>query len=91
MIYQGGGEINVAIREEGNSLICAIDDTGAGISEENLSRIFDPYFTTKQVGKGTGLGTSISFGIIKDYSGTIEIESELGKGATFIMKFPAVE
>jgi histidine kinase len=50
----------------------------------------EPFFTTKKIGKGTGLGVSISYGIIKDYDGTIEIESEVGKGTTFIITFPAL-
>lgn len=67
-----------------------VSDTGMGMTEEIKRKIFEPFFTTKETGKGTGLGTSISFGIIKDYSGTIDIRSDLGKGATFIIKFPAV-
>jgi signal transduction histidine kinase len=71
--------------------VVEVSDTGMGMTEEVKRKIFEPFFTTKETGKGTGLGTSISFGIIKDYSGTIDIESEFGKGATFTIKFPAVE
>ncbi len=62
-----------------------------GMTESIKRKIFEPFFTTKETGKGTGLGTSISFGIIKDYKGTIDIQSEFGKGSTFTIKFPAIE
>lgn len=67
-----------------------VTDTGVGMSEEIKNKILEPFFTTKKIGKGTGLGVSISYGIIKDYDGTIEIESEVGKGTTFKLTFPAL-
>ncbi len=76
---------------EDDWVITIVSDTGMGMTEETKQKIFEPFFTTKETGKGTGLGTSISFGIIKDYSGIIEIESDFGHGATFTIKFPAVE
>ena len=60
------------------------------MSDEIKNKILEPFFTTKKVGKGTGLGVSISYGIIRDYDGTIEIESEVGKGTSFTLRFPAV-
>ncbi len=72
-----------------NGQVCVkVTDTGIGMSEEVKNKIFEPFYTTKKVGKGTGLGVSISYGIIQDYKGSIEIESEVGKGTTFTLKFP---
>ena len=72
-------------------VVATVSDTGIGMSEAVKQKIFEPFFTTKETGKGTGLGTSISFGIIKDYGGIIDIESEEGRGAKFIISFPAIE
>ncbi len=73
---------------ENNHACIKVIDTGIGMSEEVKHKIFEPFYTTKKVGKGTGLGVSISYGIIKDYKGSIEIESEVGKGTTFTLTFP---
>jgi CheY-like chemotaxis protein len=66
-------------------------DNGPGISQENLPKIFDPFFSTKEPGEGTGLGLSLSYGIIKEHQGEILVESELGKGSTFIIKLPIID
>ena len=66
-----------------------VADTGEGISPENLNKIFDPFFTTKGVGNGTGLGLAVSYGIVQEHSGTIEVRSVNGSGATFSLVFPA--
>ena len=63
-------------------------DTGCGIPEKNLKRIFDPFFTSKEVGKGTGLGLSVSHGIISAHGGMIEVESKVGEGSTFRVYLP---
>jgi len=68
-----------------------ITDTGCGISEENLDKLFDPFFSTKEVGKGTGLGLSVSYGIIERHGGTIQVKSKVGMGTTFIIWLPLDE
>ena len=71
-------------------VIIRIADTGHGIEKKNLRRIFDPFFTTKPTGEGTGLGLSVSYGIIKNHGGDITVESKLGEGATFTITLPVV-
>jgi PAS domain S-box-containing protein len=82
------GEIRISTRADNGSVEVRISDTGVGIPKENISKIFDPFFTTKKVGKGTGLGMNIAYNIIKKHKGTIDVESEVGKGTTFIIKIP---
>jgi len=76
-----------ADHEAGVALI-AVEDTGVGIPEEDLGKVFDPFYTTKEVGKGTGLGLSIVFGIIEKHMGSIEAEKTGGKGARFVIRLP---
>jgi two-component system NtrC family sensor kinase len=66
----------------------AVTDTGCGIPQANLQRIFDPFFTSKEVGKGTGLGLSVSYGIVKAHGGKINVESVVGAGTTFRILLP---
>jgi len=82
------GTITIKTFRDGESVKVAIRDTGIGIPKENLSKIFDPGFTTKGVGVGTGLGLSICHKIIQDHHGKITVESEVGKGTTFTIALP---
>lgn len=85
------GEIRISTRKIDGSVEIKISDTGAGIPKENLSKIFDPFFTTKEVGKGTGLGMNVAYNIIQKHNGTIDVESEIGKGTTFTITIPIEE
>jgi len=73
---------------EGDVVVAEISDTGAGMSEETLKRIFEPFFTTKPAGEGTGLGLSVSYGIIEAHNGTLTVDSALGRGTTFRIVLP---
>lgn len=86
----GDGEIIVSTWQEDDRISVSVRDTGPGISEEIQSRIFDPFFTTKEPGLGTGLGLSVSYGIVKKLGGEIECRSSEGEGAEFIVTFPRV-
>jgi signal transduction histidine kinase len=83
------GTITVRTGETKAGAHVAISDTGEGIAPENMSRIFDPGFTTKGVGVGTGLGLSICYKIVTAHRGSIDVESTLGKGSTFTVTIPS--
>jgi two-component system, NtrC family, sensor kinase len=85
---QERGEIAVQTRLLDSDVVITIRDNGCGIQKENLTKIFDPFFTTKEVGKGTGLGLNVAYNIIKKHNGTIEVQSEEGKGTEFTIKIP---
>lgn len=90
MPYGGILTINTQNIERDNQqwLVIEVEDTGEGISEENLGRIFEPFFTTRMPGDGTGLGLSVSYGIVRDHGGLIEAQSELGVGSVFRIFLP---
>ncbi len=83
-----GGELRVRTERRAGWVVIEIRDTGSGIPPENIDRVFDPFFTTKGVGEGTGLGLSVSYGIIQRHGGTIGVESQVGTGSTFSIKLP---
>jgi signal transduction histidine kinase len=74
----------------GSFIVLSVSDTGHGMSPETIARIFEPYFTTKEMGKGTGLGLAVILGIVKNYQGFVEVESEQGKSSSFKVYFPTV-
>ena len=82
-------EVRVTARTNGSgSVVLEVRDTGCGIPPENLERIFEPFFTTKPIGEGTGLGLSVCHNIITAMGGTIQVESEVGRGTTFRITLP---
>jgi signal transduction histidine kinase len=83
-----GGMIRVATVERDFDLEISISDNGTGMSDEVREKIFQPFFTTKEVGKGTGLGLSISLGIVEEHGGTLSCSSQPGQGATFTIVLP---
>ena len=86
--FRPKGKITVRIVRVGEWMRLLFQDDGPGITRENLGKIFNPFFTTKEVGKGTGLGLSLSYGIIQEHGGTITAHSQPGQGATFIIDLP---
>jgi two-component system NtrC family sensor kinase len=87
---QGEGRLmlKTSLSKDGEDLVIDITDTGPGIKEEDMKKIFDPFFSTKEVGHGTGLGLAICYSIIRKHQGTIEVQSTYGEGATFSIRLP---
>lgn len=94
----GNVEVSVSLKRPGRrpglpeaqgDFVCvAVRDDGPGIASEYVKRVFEPFFTTKEAGSGTGLGLAVSYGIVRDHGGSIEVESELGKGSAFLVYLP---
>jgi signal transduction histidine kinase len=84
-----GGELTVRTSSYDSVFRVEVVDTGVGIKPEHLSKIYDPFFTTKELGRGTGLGLSVSYGIIQEHSGKIVVDSAPGQGTHFILELPA--
>ena len=85
---KNGGTVRINLSQAKNSIALSVQDNGVGIPEKNLQRIFDPFFTTKPEGEGTGLGLSVSFGIITRHRGQISVDSKPGLGTTFTILLP---
>jgi signal transduction histidine kinase len=83
-----GGTLRVSLSQADQAIALGVQDTGVGIPPENLTRIFDPFFTTKSAGEGTGLGLSVSYGIIARHHGQITVDSIIGQGTTFTILLP---
>jgi len=82
------GVLTVSTSARKSSILISISDTGQGIDEEDLHRIFDPFYTTKDIGEGTGLGLSVSYSLVKRMGGTIMVESVMGQGSCFTIELP---
>ena len=89
MPQERGGNIRIETRMRGDNVEVEISDTGVGIPEENFKKVFNPFFTTKGIGEGTGLGLAVSYGIIKKHGGEINLQSGVGKGTRCIITLPA--
>ena len=85
---EGVGSIRISTLDEKDYIVIKFEDDGIGISENIREKIFDPFFTTKEVGQGVGLGLSITYSIIQNHAGSIMVNSEVGKGTTFLLKLP---
>ena len=85
----GGGTFSVSVLQEGDELVMEFSDSGPGIRDPQ--RIFDPFYTTKAVGKGMGLGLSVTYGVVQDHQGQITCENRPEGGAVFVLRFPVAK
>ncbi len=83
-----GGWLSVSTSTSGHTVTVEVADTGSGIPSEHISRIYDPFFTTKPDGRGTGLGLSVTYGIVQEHAGTLTCESVVGQGTRFVLTLP---
>jgi signal transduction histidine kinase len=86
-----GGKIHIVVSQIDRGISIQVKDNGIGIPEQILPRIFDPFFTTKSEGEGTGLGLSVSYGIISRHRGSIDVASKVGVGTVFTVRLPKVQ
>jgi signal transduction histidine kinase len=82
------GEIYISTYHDQEQIVLTFADTGEGIAPEHLARLFDPFFTTREIGQGVGLGLTIAYDIVSKHGGSIAVESNLGEGATFTLRIP---
>jgi signal transduction histidine kinase/DNA-binding response OmpR family regulator len=86
-----GGQLSIATRKDGDSVVIEVRDTGVGMTPEVCERVFEPFFTTKEVGKGSGLGLSQVYGFVRQSEGEVRLHSTEGQGTTFTLRLPASE
>ena len=86
-----GGWLTLTTRSEGGQVIAEVADTGEGIAPEDIRRIYDPFFSTRKKSGGNGLGLSISYGIVQEHGGAMEVESNVSAGTRFLIRFPAAD
>jgi signal transduction histidine kinase len=86
-----GGWLSVSTQIDGAEAVVEVVDTGAGIPAEHVSRIYDPFFTTKPEGRGTGLGLSVTYGIVQEHGGTLSCDSDVGQGTRFRLTLPLAD
>jgi len=91
MAGNGTLTLSTSLNPDSKCVEVKFSDTGLGIKDEDKKRLFEPFFSTKEVSKGTGLGLAISYSIIQQHNGTIEVKSQVGKGSTFTIKLPVIE
>jgi len=86
-----GGELRVSLAREGEEVVVRVRDSGPGIAAADLERVFEPFYTTKQAGQGSGLGLMVAKGIASDHGGDLEVASAAGEGAEFAVRLPVGE
>ena len=82
------GHVTISTEARDDAVVIKVTDNGCGISQENLPKLFQPFFTTKEVGTGTGLGLAISHGIVENHNGSISVQSAEGEGTAFTILLP---
>jgi two-component system NtrC family sensor kinase len=83
--------VRTSLGPAGKTIVLEVTDDGEGIAPENMAKIFDPFFTTKPEGKGVGLGLAVSYGIVQEHGGDVEVKSKVGEGTTFLVTLPVTQ